>query len=192
LASVAEVRVALITVIASTHVASDAAAAAGDGLAGAVTAMACGGAQILGARRVPSARLVRRLQHPRHHSPISAYGLPRGRAQGRRTTDEPIPGDTQRGVVEGDVQDFYGATAVVMEEQHRRRVACVTGELEPWLAAQGAPGLDAQGVGHAHTAAAGRAAGHPNCILAGGHRCASHHDKPQPYECRRRKKWWPR
>jgi hypothetical protein len=113
-------------------------------------------------------------------------------AQGRRTTDEPIPGDTQRGVVEGDVQDFYGATAVVMEEQHRRRVACVTGELEPWLAAQGAPGLDAQGVGHAHTAAAGRAAGHPNCILAGGHRCASHHDKPQPYECRRRKKWWPR
>jgi len=68
LASVGKVSIALVTIITSAHVPGD--VAAGGGSAGALLAVARGAAQILWARGVPSARLVRHIQRAGHQLPL--------------------------------------------------------------------------------------------------------------------------
>ena len=63
--------------------------------------------------------------------------------------------DVHCGVVQGDLDDLEGAVAV--EKQPRGTVACVAGEVEPRPVAVGGP--KAEGVRHAHVAAASAAVG---------------------------------
>jgi hypothetical protein len=183
LASVAEVRVALVTLIALAYVAADA-----EALAGAVTAMARGGAQIIWARCVPRTSLIWPWHRASRRDGPFLQLVPKVEAQDRDHQwgiDVVEPRQAHGGVIEGDVHDLEPLS----EEQQRRLEACVAGEAErlPKVAAR----VDAEGVGHAHAAAGGAAVGtkpHPQlglgcgvCVSVGvGDHRRRHHQEERP------------
>lgn len=184
LASSGEVRVALVTMVAVAYVAGggvvEPPVGAGGGSAGAVAAVARRAAQVPGARLGPSTAAAApppSLQHEGvgSHLPVQPGLLGEQVAAGARGRLGlgPVPGqaspcpwlhdhlpgaEAHGGGVQRDAGDevYVGAEP---EDQPRRPVAAggVAGELEGLV--QVAPGLDAEGVGHAHAAADGRAVG---------------------------------